>query len=364
MRVFLTYIFLFYLFGSTINTHAQSRFSDDLKVEGAVHFGFNVPEYQMFTYITNDYIRSVNISVVKETKGKNEWEKIFNYPEYGLSLFYSSLGNDDAFGRELSLVPFFRTNIIDKENYKLYNQLGVGLSYVSKKFDAQDNYLNVAVGSKLNLHFNLRFGFRYKLSDKIKLNLGVSFDHFSNANTSEPNLGVNYITAYTGLSYRIGRKTARKNTELRPHIKENYYNIVANIGGKYSRALSSKKYITSSVSIEAKRRCYKAFHLGLGLDLFYDSSVKDQLLDAEKEYKSIDSFQTGLHLSQTIVYNRISLTLQEGIYIGFLEKVGGYKVYNRGIVAYTVNKRFSVRLAMKSHLHILDYPEFGFAYKL
>ena len=318
----------------------------------------------MFTYITNDYIHSIDFSIVKETSGENEWEQIFNYPEFGLSLFYSSLGNDEIFGREFSINPFFRTNIIYKERFKLYNQIGVGLSYVNKKFDAENNYLNVAIGSNINLHFNLRFGVNYNIYNKLAINLGLSFDHLSNANTSEPNLGINYITAYTGLSYLIGQRTTKQKTVFNPHIKKNYFNIVTNIGGKYSRALSSKKYVTASISFEAKRECYKAFHLGIGADIFYDNSVEDQLLDAGKEYKSVDSFQTGLHFSQKIVYNRLSLTIQEGLYIGLLEKVENYRIYNRGIISYQINKKISIRLAMKSHLHILDYPEFGFAYKL
>ena len=344
--------------------NAQNRYFDDVKLLGGFHYGLNIPEYQMFTYVTDDYVRSVDFSVIIETNGKNDWEQIFNYPEYGVSLFYSSLGNDDVFGREFALIPFFRTNIIYKKKFKLYNQIGVGLSYVNKKFDSENNYLNVAVGSHVNLHFNLRFGMNYELNSKISVNMGVSFDHFSNANTSEPNLGINCITAFTGLSYSLGNKTEKRKTVLSPHSKENYYSIITNIGGKYSRALSSKKYITSSISFEAKRKCYRAFHLGLGVDLFYDSSVEDQLSDAGESYHTSNSFQTGIHFSQTVVYNRLSLSLQEGVYIGLVEKVENYKMYNRGIIAFKINERCSIRLAMKSHLHILDYPEFGVSYNL
>jgi len=364
LRIILIHIFFLLIACLSNNIQAQNKLTDDLKISLGLHYGFNLPEYQMFTYITNNYIHSVDVSIIKETSGKNEWEQIFNYPEYGLSLFYSSLGNDDIFGREFSVNPFFRTNIIYKENFKLYNQIGVGLSYVNKKFNAEDNYLNVAVGSNINLHFNLRFGINYSFYNRFAINSGISFDHFSNANTSEPNLGINYITAFTGLSYRIGQKTTKKKTILSPHIKENYFNIVANIGGKYSRALSSKKYVTASISFEAKRKCYKVFHLGIGADIFYDNSVEDQLLDAGKEYKSIDSFQTGFHFSQTVIYNKLSLSLEEGLYIGLVEKVEEYHIYNRGIISYQINKKLSIRLAMKSHLHILDYPEFGLAYKL
>ena len=347
-----------------IKAKAQSKFIDDLELMINLHTGYNIPEYSMFTYLTEDYIHSVDLSIIKSTTGKNQWEQIFKYPQYGLSLFYSSLGNDDVFGREISTNLFFKVNLIYKEKFKLYNQLGVGLGYVNKVFDLNDNYMNVAVGSHVNLHFNYRLGCNFEFIKKTKINLGISFDHFSNANTSEPNLGINYLTAFAGLSYTIGRISDKQIQIIKPHIKKNNFEIIYNLGLKNSRALKAQKYFTSSLSFEVKRESFRAFYLGLGLDLFYDSSVRDQLISAEKDYNTFDSFQTGIHFSQTLVYNKLSLTIQEGVYMLLTEKVGEHIMYNRGIIRYQVNKKFSVRLSMKSHLHILDYPEFGIGYKL
>ena len=359
------YILIILLFQIIVNRQgfAQTKFNDNLSIMLNVHSGYNLPEYQMFSYITEDYIRSVELSLLKETSGKNEWEHLFNYPEYGIALFYSTLGNDRIFGREIALNPFFRINIIYKKQFRLYSRVSLGISYVNKKFDIENNYLNVAVGSHFNLHFNYRIAGNYQLTNKSKLNIGLSFDHFSNANTNEPNLGINYLTGFMGLSYRIGKLSPKQEIKRQPHIKKNTFEIILNLGGKYSRALSSKKYVTSSLSFEAKRSYFKAFYLGIGTDIFYDSSIKDQLIDAEKEYNSTDNFQTGLHFSQTIVYNKLSITIQEGIYIILTEKAENNLIYNRGILRYQISKSLSIRLAMKSHLHILDYPEFGIGYK-
>jgi len=358
--IFFTPLFLI-VFSSQLL--AQGKFTDDLKLVLNYHTGYNLPEYQMFTYFTEDYVRSVDFSVVKETRGKNEWEHLYNFPEYGISVFYSTLGNDAVFGREISLNPFFKINIIYRPKFQLYTHLGVGLSYVNKVFDSELNYANVAIGSHVNLHFNFRLGMNYSLSEKIKWNLGLSFDHFSNANTHEPNLGINYLTAFTGLSYRIGKATEKQTLTIPPHVRRNIFELVYSIGGKYSRALSSKKYITSSISFDAQRAYFRAFYLGLGADIFFDASVKDQLQDTNREYRTKDSFQTGIHLSQTFVYDKLSITIQEGVYLLLTEQVEGNIIYNRGILRYQMTDKFSVRLSMKSHLHILDYPELGFGYK-
>ena len=50
-------------------------------------------------------------------------------------------------------------------------------------------------------------------------------------------------------------------------------------------------------------------------------------------------------------------------YLVFNEQVEKYRIYTRGIAQYQVTDRFLMRIAMKSHIHILDYPELGFGYK-
>lgn len=329
-----------------------------------VHQGVLLPEYQFINYLSRDYTRSFDLSFVKETTGKNSWEQLYNYPSFGFSFFYSTLGNDDVFGREYALTPFFRINLLSRKKFKLYNQTGLGFSYVTKKFDLVDNFQNVAVGSHGNFHFNVRIGAKILLFQNASLLAGASLDHFSNANTSEPNLGLNYLSYFFGFEIPLGRKEDYIKTELPPKEKAVQNELVFNLGGKHSRSLSSKYYLTSSLSFEKRKSFWRVLHLGVGADLFYDTSIEDQLEKLNESYQSYYQFQTGIHVSQSIIYNRFSITLQEGIYLGLTERIDDYVMYNRGIVKYWVTDQFSMRLSMKSHLHILDYPEIGMGIKL
>jgi hypothetical protein len=354
-------ILLFLLVG--IQTYAQKKFTDNLNGMVNSHFGYNIPEYPFIASITEDYIRSLDICFFKETTGKNKWEQLYNYPSYGVSFFYSTLGNDEVFGRELALTYFFKLYFLSKNRFRLFSRTGIGMSYVNRKFDFKNNYLNVAVGSNVNIHFNSRIGANYILSDKFSLNAGLSFNHFSNANTSEPNLGINYLTGYGGVSYRLGKKTEKQIYELEAHVKENTLAFFVSLGGKYSGALVSNYFSTSSFSLEYNRAFTRKFHFGIGSDIFYDSSVESRLQRNNQDYKKSDNFQTGIHLSQSIVYNKLTLSIQEGVYLFLTEPVNHYPIYTRGIVQYQINNRLLIRLAMKSHFHILDYPEIGFGYK-
>ncbi len=352
------------LLGCSTSSSSQSSFFKDTQLGINSHLGWNLPEYQFISFYTNDYIRSIDVNFSKESMGKNEWERLFNYPSCGISLFYSSLGNDDIFGRELALTYFFKIDLINKNKFNFYNRTGIGLSYVNQKFDLIDNYQNVAVGSNLNVHFNMRWGADYEITEKLELDGGLSFDHFSNGNTAEPNLGLNYLTGYVGVNYRLGKRSIRITTALSPHERKNVYSLFGSIGGKATRSLSSGYFLTSSLAFEAERSVWRALHLGLGADIFYDSSQETQLLEKGKEYKSIYDFQTGIHMSQTLRYRKFSLSLQEGFYIGLKENIEEKPMYNRGIIRYQISDKTWVRVAMKSHLVVLDYPEFGIGIKL
>ena len=357
-------ISLFLLINSSIFIYGQNKFSDDLKLEISGHAGFILPEYQFLNAITKDYIRSIDVCITKETKGKTYWEQLYKLPEYGLSFFYSSLGNNDVLGHEFALTYFFKLNYISKQKFKFYQRVGIGGGYITKRFNLTDNYLNVAVGSKLNVHFNTRFGVEFRISPKINFNLGLSFDHFSNANTNEPNLGINYITAFSGISYRLGKENTAKHYDLPKFEKPTRLDLFFSIGGKHPRSLTSNYYLASSISLDYTKAITRAIKLSIGPDLFYDSSVKSQLSDFNRNYKPSYSFQTGIHFAQEFTFNRFSVILQEGVYIGLTERVDRYPIYNRGIVKFQLNDKLAIRITMKSHLHILDYPEFGIGYKL
>ena len=54
----------------TIVAHSQSNFSKNLFVRADAHFGFVIPEYKHFTYLVNEPVKSVEVSLSKQTTGK------------------------------------------------------------------------------------------------------------------------------------------------------------------------------------------------------------------------------------------------------------------------------------------------------
>ncbi|CAG5077284.1 acyloxyacyl hydrolase [Parvicella tangerina] len=358
-----SWLILVLFFGFSAGFFGQQKFTDNLKVSANIQYGWSLPEYSFISYFTDSYISSLEVNLLKETTGKKYWEKLYNYPEVGLSAFYTTLGNDSLFGRAFALNYFFKLKLVDRKRFSFFNRTGIGLGYLTEHFDLNTNKSNVAIGSHINIHFSFKWGLNYKLSDQLVLNGGLSFDHFSNGNTADPNRGLNNFTGYLGASYYIGERTERLNPSLDSLERHNYVEIFGNIGGKQPRSLSSGYFVTSSLSLSVVRATFRAVHFGLGTDIFYDSSIEGVLNDLGQEYKPSYDFQTGVFLTQQFIYNRIRIGLVEGIYVLLDNKVYNKPVYTKAFIQYQIHPHISVRLTMKSHLHILDYPELGIGYK-
>lgn len=335
----------------------------NLAIRTDFHYGFVIPEYQHFNYLVQKPVIAGEISLFRQSIGRNSWEQLYKYPETGLTLQFTTLGNKDVFGHEFGLFPYVQTPFIRRKHFVFFNQFGLGIGYATKKFDLESNYENISVGSHINVHFNFKLGTKFRLNDRLWINSGLSFTHYSNANMAEPNLGVNLFTAFAGINYQITPIQERIENSLESHEQKNEFALIYAAGGKHTRALQSSVYFTSSLSLEYKHHTFRKLHFGGGMDLSYDSATETEMsTPGNSAYQSIYDYRTGLHLSQELVYDRFSFILQEGFYVGLIDQVNKSAMYNRAILRWKFNEHLLMHVSMRSHLHILDYPELGIGY--
>ncbi|MCZ4409712.1 acyloxyacyl hydrolase [Cryomorphaceae bacterium 1068] len=333
-----------------------------LSVNG--HYGFVIPEYSSFILLTDEPVRSGEISLEKRLGAKNSWNAIYNYPTVGLTLFYTTLGSSEVHGSEIALFPFIRLPVFQSPKFNAGISLGLGLGYVTKTYDEETNPYNVVVGSNLNAHFQTKVDLRYQLSDALGIQTGLAFGHLSNANTAEPNIGINNGTIYLGLNYVLKRERLAGNTEEFSPSKKVFYEVALAPGFKSTRALKDSRHFTLSATGDLWKPLSRIISVGIGPDIFYDGSAETELtIDDSKTYEPIMQWSTGIHGSFSLRYDRLRLILQAGVYVGLANEVEDEPIYNRAMVRYDVSEKFIAYFAMKSHLHILDHPEFGFGYR-
>lgn len=327
--------------------------------------GAIIPEYTNVTSVVDHISHSFCFNWQRQTYGKSNWEKLYNYPDFGMQLQFQTLGNKRVNGEELSVVPYSKVHFLKDRKWNLDFQFGVGLSYVNRSYDASKNPENVAIGSHINAHLNVQLLAEFPLGKSYSIITGIAFDHLSNANLQEPNLGINSSSLKFGISRKIGTQKEIIDSPDDITEKKERFSILPSFGGKHIRALDAHFYFVASLTTDYNCFIRKRFHLAVGLDAFYDSSTPAELgVPADKNFDKSKYFETGIHVTEALRYKHFVFALQEGIYVGLLEPVDHHVIYSRAFIEYHFSQRFFCRLAMKSHLHILEFPEFGVGIKL
>ena len=359
-NIFLCVLFIFLIDNTGFS---QTEKFSDIRLSAKYHYGYLLPEYSFFTYLINDHIDAFEFNIQKKTSGKDLWHKLYKYPSIGFSFIYTELGNNTIFGKAYAVHPYIQFNIFNRKRFDLRYQLGIGMCYATEHFDLIENYHNIAIGSHLNIWFNTELSASYRITPIVSMTAGTAFYHLSNANLAEPNIGLNNLTFFCGIEANFNQNMKVFDDEIPEFNRKNEYSVIIAGATKHTRRFADELYFAASISFEYKRLLGHKFSIGGGSDLFYDSSVPDEMLrNNEPDIKNIYMLKTGLHVSQELIFGRLSLIIQEGIYILLKDELYKNTMYNRGIIRYKFSDHFFANLAMKSNVVVLDVMEIGLGY--
>ena len=79
----------------------------------------------------------------RKTYGLNEWERRYNYPDWGFSFIYQDLDNE-SIGDVYGLYSHYSFYFLKRAAYL---KVGQGIGYATNPFDIIDNKKNTAFGS-------------------------------------------------------------------------------------------------------------------------------------------------------------------------------------------------------------------------
>ena len=193
--------------------------NNNIMVEARAHYSvFWHHHFEMQRF--NAFYPAFEASIYQNTFGRNEWETLYNYPYIGVTFYHANYGlnfqNDPHIGEVLgsvfALYPFVNYPLIGSENSQLTFKLGVGLGFLTKRFDPIENNYNYAIGSHFNAAVNLSFEYRQRLTKRLMSVASVGLTHFSNGATVLPNYGLNTFSGAWGLAYYL--RTPRVNLTL------------------------------------------------------------------------------------------------------------------------------------------------------
>lgn len=353
-------------------TRQHVHIGSNLMAEAKTGYGFLIP-HRLEMEIFNAHFPSFELSISRETFGGSRWEYMYDYPIIGMAYWYSNLGSSPYLGDAHALFPYINFPLTPNKPTRLYLRTGVGLGYLTKRFDRLENYKNTAIGSHLNAAVSLSFEVRRRIVERLYISGSITLTHFSNGSMKTPNYGINIPSVYAGIAYKLSKENPYLKRKLLPELYPyefdgkkflqlqvgagmGYKNMDAEIGGSY--------FVYALYANLLKQVSFKS-RVGIGLDASYDGTDRRIIEANSGDYP--ESFwpvvKTGGNIAWELMVSRVSFVFNIGGYFsGQYKSEGG--IYEKLAIWYYFNPNLYTSLTLKAHYARADYITLGVGYNL
>ncbi len=314
---------------------------------------------------------AIEISIQSATFGKKRWEAEYGYPLLGINIWYSPLGNFEELGSSYAIYPSINFPLVKDNIHSLNFKLGVGVGYLTNKYNRIDNYKNFAIGSHVNIAASLHFEYRMKVSRMLTFVAGGGLTHFSNGSMKTPNYGLNILTATVGITSYIQSPNNTLERKVLPELYPYEFDGRKYLSVEFAMALAYKDqsqqfgesfFVYSMFTNLMARVSYKS-KFGLGLDLTHDGSDKIKLKRNNVEYqRSSQLSKIGANIAYELVMDRMTFLFNLGAYIRGLDRSEG-DIYQRLTFKYYIVKNVYANVVLSAHMGKAEYVGFGLGYR-
>ena len=113
-------------------------------------YGFIIAHRPALEPLQEKHVKGFEITISRQSYGKDDWENNFNFPSYGITIAAFDLGSKEKLGTGIALYPFIDFPLGKNHLRGLHFRYGMGLGYVEKIFNRTDNFKNAAIGLQAN----------------------------------------------------------------------------------------------------------------------------------------------------------------------------------------------------------------------
>lgn len=335
---------------------------------GVLRYKPDMPKLQMTDLF------GFELYATKQTTGERDWQSRFNFPQVRYSFEYFNYGKPEELGEVYSIATYLDFTANPSKKNQLRLNIGTGLVYSTRVYDAETNPDNKAISSKISYILRGTIHYEVKLSEQYYFNLNAAFRHYSNGKLNMPNNGMNFPAIGVGLRY------IPKPREIN-YFKDslNTFDKKIHINVAFSKAWrevwrEDYKHHAYSTSIYASKGITKFNSILLGVDGF--------LYDEESMYRAHAAWaldnpdvpdtyepdtngkQVALTAGTEIYLGSMSVLIQGGYYVYKPQKIYDATWYQRYGLKYYPFKNTFLQVMLKSHSRTADMVEFGLGAKI
>jgi len=304
------------------------------------------------------------VSYNNKTYGFNEWERYYNYPDWGFSLIYQNMKNE-ALGENVSIYGHYSFYFLKR---RLQFRIGQGIAFTSNPFDIETNFKNNAYGTTLLSTTYVMFNYsQQNIFKRFGLQAGISLIHYSNANIKAPNTSTNTFAFNVGFSYDMYSEDFPEyivKEEGKKFGEPIAFNAVIRSGFNESDVVGIGQFPFVVVSGYADKRVSRISSFQVGFDVFFSRFLKQEIeyqfisfpnsgLSGDEDWK-----RAGLFIGHELHFGRISAVTQLGYYVYYPYDFEGRTYFRAGLKRYFGKKYFG-SITLKSHAAKAEAIEFG-----
>ena len=352
-------IFLIFLSSCCIFSQVIAQQNDQRFVETEYSVGKIVPNYSKL-FPTSSAQQALTLSFGKINMDTNSWGKYYRFPETGLSIFASNLGNNKVFGNQFSVLPFIRFKVLN-QNKPVYIKLALGVTYFTTHFDSLTNKENLSNGSPFSWAFQAMLYKTIYQKNNFNIKLVGGYSHHSNGHTQIPNYGLNSALFGISAQWDKNRKESQtsNNTKQESILKKYFFNFREGLGfhelGATDKPIGGVKKMvyTSAMSFGLLFKHHIKWKSGFSYryyEHYYNYIQKNNLTaynDSPNWSASNIYFFTGVEL----LMNHIAIDVEGGLnlYKPFYEKFN-IDFKNDNDFRYELKKLFNARLGLNYYV--------------
>ncbi len=360
-NIVFVYILIFLCLFKTAQLVAQNNdtVSTIPKIELWGYGGYLFAHHEEMDDMTKHPYIAGELRMSFQTTGKEYWHELFKYPISGFGI-YSGTFNNEVLGNPYAVFGFIEFPFIRKEKFYMSTSWSGGLGFHMNEYDSISNVDNVAIGSDVNAYIDFSLLFRYKIGARWELGTGIKLQHFSNGATKYPNYGLNLVSGTAALSYYPGRTIEKfyKGSMPKAYKKHEIFAMYAGgIQGK-NQEEPDVRYYNSTVSLGVSRRVSQRRNIGIGMDIFYTESLKNEIEKDPEDISTNELMSYSVFLSSDLIVNKFRFITQFGVYVW---QSGDYTLpfYERVGVRYYFIPNMFANVSIKAHAARAQFIEWG-----
>ena len=299
------------------------------------------------------------VSYLRRVDGSEPWHHYYRRPKLGLAAYYEDFNYPDVLGKAVSAALVSDFHIVKRRFFDFDLNVQAGAAYLTKKFDARSNNLNLYIGAKFAAFF--RFGFELVAMPESRVSyvLGANFVHYSNGAMKLPNLGLNLCQLNFGARFRVNKELAqvRELDASAAETLDRRWRCQAfwSLGCREQGTPLGDKYLVTTMAFNALKPVTKKFVAGVGIDLMRDGSEANDL-DGDSGFAKLIS--GGIHCSAGLEFGKVYAALEIGGYL-YSKTKSTMDMYDRVSVNYRIRRRLIAHVGLRTFLMKAYYIEWG-----